>query len=316
LSIYFFDKESINVKEVYLLSNNEYININERILLDQDLILLEIPNHWDKVHLMLDDSIMQTCMTIFDSSVFYSIKNDIIPFDSNFSFKMNQDKSSIWMNEILWNPNLKKLQLELSGKTNYDTLYSVFVNDELLWELTNSNDFHIQYIDSLFTFSQDINLPIILTLRKNNNDDDRDRIVEYITLDSISFIKNRLNGISPWIESEKATFGSNNNSNENLLEDIFLPEFFILYQNYPNPFNGETRITFDLLEDAIVSLYVIDAKGRVHDKFIDNEYITSGNYNYNWVGDSKSTGIYFFTIHVTVQNHPPTVLSRKMIYLK
>ena len=101
-----------------------------------------------------------------------------------------------------------------------------------------------------------------------------------------------------------------------MLEDIFLPEFFILYQNYPNPFNGETRITFDLLEDAIVSLYVIDAKGRVHDKFIDNEYITSGNYNYNWVGDSKSTGIYFFTIHVTVQNHPPTVLSRKMIYLK
>ena len=89
-----------------------------------------------------------------------------------------------------------------------------------------------------------------------------------------------------------------------------------MYQNYPNPFNGETRITFDLLEDAVVSLYVTDAKGRIQDKFIDNEYISSGNYNFNWEGKNKSTGIYFFTIYVEVKNNPPTVLSRKMIYLK
>ena len=129
-------------------------------------------------------------------------------------------------------------------------------------------------------------------------------------------MKNRLKDSGKWIESEIITLGSSNKRENAIFNSIVLPESFILYQNYPNPFNGETRITFDLLEDAVVSLYVTDAKGRIQDKFIDNEYISSGNYNFNWEGENKSTGIYFFTIYVEVKNNPPTVLSRKMIYLK
>ena len=95
-----------------------------------------------------------------------------------------------------------------------------------------------------------------------------------------------------------------------------VPELFVLYQNYPNPFNGQTRITFDLLEDAAVTLYITDATGRIHDKLIEEEFIISGTYNYMWDGGGRSSGIYFITLQAQVDQIPPAVLSRKMIYLK
>ena len=78
----------------------------------------------------------------------------------------------------------------------------------------------------------------------------------------------------------------------------------------------QTKITFDLLEDATVSLYITDATGRIHNKFMEGEFITSGTYNYNWNGEGRSTGIYFFTIQAQVDQRPPAIFSRKMIYLK
>jgi hypothetical protein len=159
-----------------------------------------------------------------------------------------------------------------------------------------------------------INLPLTVEFKRFNAFEDQ--TLEYIIIDTLSFMKSRMFDAGAWIESEITTLGSSNKNENALINSIALPKSFILYQNYPNPFNGETRITFDLLEDAIVSLYVTDAKGRIQDKFIDNEYISSGNYNFNWEGENKSTGIYFFTIYVEVKNNPPTVLSRKMIYLK
>ena len=95
-----------------------------------------------------------------------------------------------------------------------------------------------------------------------------------------------------------------------------MPEFFVLYQNFPNPFNGQTRITFDLLENATVTLYVSDATGRIHDKLIEKKYITSGNYNFIWDGDGRSSGIYFITLQAELENIIPAIYSRKMIYLK
>ena len=72
----------------------------------------------------------------------------------------------------------------------------------------------------------------------------------------------------------------------------------------------------DLLEDAVVSLYITDATGRIHDKLVEEEFITSGVYNYTWDGDGRSTGIYFITLQAQIDQMPPAVFSRKMIYLK
>ena len=99
-------------------------------------------------------------------------------------------------------------------------------------------------------------------------------------------------------------------------DNTVLPELFVLYQNYPNPFNGQTRISFDLLEDALVSLYITDATGRIHDKLVEHEYISSGIYNYTWDGEGRSTGIYFITLQAQIGQNPTVIFSRKMIYLK
>jgi len=78
----------------------------------------------------------------------------------------------------------------------------------------------------------------------------------------------------------------------------------------------ELIISFDLLEDAIINLYVTDAKGRIHSKLVEEEYKSSGMYNYTWNGEGKSTGIYFITLVANINDMPPAVFSRKMIYLK
>ncbi len=312
--IYLFDRQKIFSEEVYLLSNDEYINVTDYIFSDSSIISIDIPRHWKEIKLMMNDSVMQTCKTIFDSSIFYTIQNDIIPSDSTSIYRIKRDDSMIWLNEIIWKANSKALQVEIAGETDFGSSYSIFINGKSMWDVRNFDKFGIQYHDSSFSFPDPIDFPLVLEFKRFDNV--KDQTIEYHILDSISFTKNRILDKGRWTKSEISTLGVSNKTEENSLDNIILPKSFILYQNYPNPFNGETRITFDLLEDATVSLYVIDAKGRVQDKFIDNEYINSGTYNFNWAGENKSTGIYFFTIHVEVKNYAPTVLSRKMIYLK
>ena len=177
-----------------------------------------------------------------------------------------------------------------------------------------NQEFQIQYLDSLFVLRNILELPIILSFNKDLFDSTES--IEIIVLDSASFGIMRFKDNSYWVNTELSSFGKTNNSNKKDSELDLLPELFVLYQNYPNPFNGSTRITFDLLDDAIVSLYVTDAKGRVHDKFLIDELLNSGTYNFNWNGEGRSTGIYFFTIQAQIGNFAPVIFSRKMIYLK
>ena len=139
---------------------------------------------------------------------------------------------------------------------------------------------------------------------------------EYIVLDTVSKFIARVNNNGPWVSTISNTLGSTNTINQNEYDSELVPQLFVLYQNYPNPFNGQTRITFDLLEDAIVTLYVTDATGRVKDKILEEEFFNSGIYNYLWEGENLSSGIYFITLHAEVKNIQPVVFSRKMIYLK
>ena len=119
-----------------------------------------------------------------------------------------------------------------------------------------------------------------------------------------------------WTSSKQNTFGSKNIDNKSTMDASLIPEIFVLYQNYPNPFNSNTRISFDLLQDAILSLYVTDATGRIKTIFSDNEFYNSGKYNFDWNAESFSTGVYFFTINAEVEGYLPILFSRKMIYLK
>ena len=119
-----------------------------------------------------------------------------------------------------------------------------------------------------------------------------------------------------WIKTDKNTFGSKNIDKISGMDADLIPELFVLYQNYPNPFNSKTRISFDLLQDATLSLYVTDATGRIKTTFSDKEFYNSGKYNFDWNAESFSTGVYFFTINAEVEGYLPILFSRKMIYLK
>ena len=95
-----------------------------------------------------------------------------------------------------------------------------------------------------------------------------------------------------------------------------LPEVFALYQNFPNPFNAGTTIKFDLLEDATVTLAVVNAEGREVAEFLKDQPLSPGSYSYQWKDQSLSSGVYFAILKANLSEFQTVIDSRKMIYLK
>jgi len=317
LKLYFFHPEQLSANELYLLSGEEYIDLGEFRESNDYLITVPVPSHWAYVDLMMDDIFIQTCPLIIDESVIYSIHGDIIPMDRDTTanlIKVARNESSIWLNELTWNPLSKTLRLEVAGKPDYDDQYFVVNQNEPLWDIESEVGFEIQFIDSSFVLRDDLDLPTVISLKLSGGDELT--TLEHIVLDTLPFAISRIPDGDTWHYTESITLGSTNEPIEDYYVADLVPELFVLYQNYPNPFNGQTRITFDLLEDAAVTLYITDATGRIHDKLIEEEFIISGTYNYMWDGEGRSTGIYFITLQAQVDQIPPAVLSRKMIYLK
>lgn len=124
--------------------------------------------------------------------------------------------------------------------------------------------------------------------------------------------------LQTWLEElESQIFSYENQDSILFLDDTpKVPEIFALYQNYPNPFNNETTIRFDLLEEGLITLIVVDATGHEVGILIKEEYLSPGHYSFNWKGENYSSGIYFFSLKAIVGEYEIFVDSRKMIYLK
>ena len=317
LQLYIFHPDKMSDNEWYLLSGDEYINLENYNFTEGNSLYLEIPENWDNVKLMMNDKAIQSCPIIQTQSVLYTLDGEIISSSTNKndSIKVKKDSSSLWFNEIIWNSSTKIISVELAGMQEFDEEYIINLDEKTLWRVKqNQSGFGMQYIDSSFVFDDNLSLPGFISLQKNTLNDTV--LIEFIIVDTSSFSISRVNDNGSWIHSPTKTLGSTNQFMMDEYSSELMPEFFVLYQNYPNPFNGQTRITFDLLEDAVVTLYVSDATGRIHDKIIEKKYITSGNYNFLWDGDGRSSGIYFITLHAELENVIPAVYSRKMIYLK
>ena len=318
LEVYFFHPDQIDFQDVYFIFNEQYINLSGQLNIDSSMTAnVEIPNDWEYVDLMMGDIFIQHCPLINDNSVIYTILGDIIPMDSNpfkGNIRIRRGESSLWLNEFTWNPISKTFHCELAGDYDMSSRYYIKHQNTNFWEVQLNPFFDIQFIDSSFTLNEEIDIPSYISVVHVR--DSSVNVLEYIYLDSLPFAISRVPDGDSWRYSESQTMGKANKSTSDSFNQALVPDLFVLYQNYPNPFNGQTRISFDLLEDAIINLYVTDAKGRIHSKLVEEEYKSSGMYNYTWNGEGKSTGIYFITLVANINDMPPAVFSRKMIYLK
>ena len=101
----------------------------------------------------------------------------------------------------------------------------------------------------------------------------------------------------------------------NVNESDLVPESFALYANYPNPFNPTTTISYDLPEQAQVTLSIYDLLGKKI-KTLVNQSQDAGNKIAMWDGTDEfgrqvSAGVYLYRIQAGEFTQ-----TRKMLLLK
>ena len=113
--------------------------------------------------------------------------------------------------------------------------------------------------------------------------------------------------------NELTTIIKKNTSNTTQIDDI--QQQFLL-QNFPNPFNMETKINFELSQDAEVSLLVYNMSGQIVKVLIDENKIP-GEYSVSWDGTNTAggfveNGIYFYKYILNGRQ----IDSKQMIFVK
>ncbi len=93
------------------------------------------------------------------------------------------------------------------------------------------------------------------------------------------------------------------------------PSTYRLAQSYPNPFSTSTTIEFDMPVTEKIKMVILDIRGRVVRKLIDNEE-RFGYQAIEWDGknddgDDSSSGVYFYQIRSSNFN-----AVGKLLYLK
>jgi len=232
------------------------------------------------------------------------------------NFVIPQISQSVWLNELVFEPENGLLSIELKRAEECFTPIEIKANNSVIWDYSPAFSTESVIVDSQFT------LPV----------DDKDII--WIHLSTTSEIKSNFITESfpipihtkniwardpsslSWEQSFYPTMGFKNQLNKGQDGGKIIPELFALYQNYPNPFNMETAITFDLLKQSIVSLYILNATGHIESTYLENEDMIPGTYNFIWNGNSHSSGVYFVTLKAVLDPYEPIVMIRKMIYLK
>lgn len=90
---------------------------------------------------------------------------------------------------------------------------------------------------------------------------------------------------------------------------------FTLHQNYPNPFNSSTAISYNLLKDGYIRLYVYDLTGKLIST-LEDRFRGQGTYVIHWNGKNSnnvlvSSGVYLSRLEMDNQ-----FLTKKLIVIK
>ncbi|MGO9481294.1 MAG: S8 family serine peptidase [Candidatus Kryptoniota bacterium] len=100
----------------------------------------------------------------------------------------------------------------------------------------------------------------------------------------------------------------------NVVPPPAIPRIAELYQNYPNPFNPTTIISFDLSEQAEVTMEVFNVIGQRVKTMTDQNY-SAGSYKLSLSASDLASGVYFVRLRA-VSRSQSYVQSRKVMVLK
>ena len=297
---------------------NEFI-LDKETYADAEIIDVELDDSMEKIELEINGALQQIMpypqeangygLTI--DNQFFMLADSLTAPPLIVSIPVTQ----FCLNEIANNPESQQIAVEVHGNVTETHVLGLFIDDYLVWEFTPTLSFEPMFIDSAFTWNTD-QLFMWLDLKEVDEFGKWQLIDTRAIFTERQITEGRIPDHQRWKTYSFSTLGAPNDLTRSGTAKLMIPEIFALYQNYPNPFNAQTTISFDLLQPALVSLYINDAAGRIIHLFFEKSQMDKGLYSYSWNGESYSSGVYFMTIQAQVDDYLPVVYSRKMIYLK
>ena len=316
----FYSLKSISSSEIIMESGLEKLTIELSDILSDSSFDVLLPKEWGVVSIAFNDqslgtfplnSGMGTKVKLLDGTIISF--GDVLPFPiSGFLW----DYDYFWFNEIEYNSHNHLLHVEIAGKSSEIMNYGLFFNDNLIWEINTGIQFEQTYFDSVFTLDMEDKIGDWLYLKVKVEGKWSTMSEARPIIFSNSKIEARIPDGGQWQEITFTTFGEANDFREANTDIQVIPEVFAMFQNYPNPFNASTSVSIDLIEPAVVDLFITDAGGRKIKEFVRSEALIPGQYSFVWDAHDHSSGVYFLTIVAQMKDFLPVVQSRKMIYLK
>ena len=136
ITLAIFHLDQLKSKEWYLLSGNEYINLEKFLKTDIGTIVVDVPQYWHNVSLMMED-LLQTVPILIEESILYTLEGDIIPNtgDSPNLIKIKKKKTYIWLNELNWDFKSKTFHAEIAGKKQLGEKYLIRDQEKIIWSI-------------------------------------------------------------------------------------------------------------------------------------------------------------------------------------
>jgi hypothetical protein len=307
------------VKSIVLRDGENEFILDQQTYADVEIIDVELDDSMEKIELVINGTLQQIMpypeeangygLTI--DNQFFMLADSLIAPPLTVSIPVTQ----FCLNEIANSPDSQQIAVEVHGNVTETHVLGLFIDDYLVWEFTPTLSFEPMFIDSAFTWNTD-QLFMWLDLKEVDEFGNWQLIDTRAIFTERQITEGRIPDHQRWKTYSFSTLGAPNDLTRSGTAKLMIPEIFALYQNYPNPFNAQTTISFDLLQPALVSLYINDAAGRIIHLFFEESQMGKGLYSYSWSGESYSSGVYFMTIQAQVDDYLPVVYSRKMIYLK
>ena len=297
---------------------NEFI-LDQQTYADAEIIDVELDDSMEKIELVIN-GVLQQIMPYPQEANGYglTIDNQFFMLADSLTAPpliVSIPVTQFCLNEIANSPESQQIAVEVHGNVTETHVLGLFIDDYLVWEFTPTLSFEPMFIDSAFTWNTD-QLFMWLDLKEVDEFGNWQLIDTRAIFTERQITEGRIPDHQRWKTYSFSTLGAPNDLTRSGTAKLMIPEIFALYQNYPNPFNAQTTISFDLLQPALVSLYINDAAGRIIHLFFEESQMGKGLYSYSWSGESYSSGVYFMTIQAQIDDYLPVVYSRKMIYLK